>query len=325
MAQEPNQSSLAQGVSHLLHKTDALIQTGYRVKSSLFRQPPLVPDAHDADPIFTTIFSNSDQLSTSNPSGPLPTNSTYLSSDSDISFRRERLGLYVRNYVPPPEPQYRGLQAAHKEPQPNPDTKPVDWGAWDVPEPKLDNADKNVEPVLWGGVPVGDNSVQWAPTSGKGKKKKNKARGSCSHGHFLEPPVSRTKVDIQQNGVKWRTTPINGGPAAGLGDTAMDCRTHFLPWDAPETDRGVNPIDTEMAGVNVSSVVGNADGRNAHDSHRLASSVASNADGRNALDSHQLITQPRSGFHFLEPPRKPFILEVSDDEDEKSADDEDEE
>lgn len=316
MAQDPNQSSLAQAVSHLLNKTDSLIQTEYRVKSSLFRQQPLVPDAHDADPIFTTIFSNSDRLSTSNP----PTNSTYLSSDSDISFRRERLGLYVQNYVPPPEPQYRGLQAAHKEPQPIPDTKLVDWGAWDVPEPKLDNTDENAEPVLWGGASVGDNSVQWAPTSGKGKKKKNKARGSCSQGHFLEPPVSRTKVEIQQKGVKWRTTPINGGPGAGLGDTTMDCRTHFLPWDAPETDRGVNSIDTEMAGVNVSSVASNADGRNAHDSHqldssvtrnadgpnahvsrRLASSVASNADSRNPLDSHQLITQPRSGFHFLEP------------------------
>ncbi|ELR03296.1 hypothetical protein VC83_07303 [Pseudogymnoascus destructans] len=267
----------------------------YRIKSSLFRQPPLVPDAHDADPIFTNIFSNRDQLSISNPSGPVPTNSTYLSSDSSISFRRERLGLYVQNYAPPPEPQYKGLQAARREPQPKPEPKPIDWGGWDIPEPKPNNVDENDEPVLWGGAPAGDNSVKWAPTSGKGKKK-NKSKASRFQGHFLEPPVARIKVDIHEKGVKWRTSTINGGPGTGLGDTAVG----FMPWETPETDEGRNCIDTEMTGVNTSSVARNADGRNAHDGHQ------------------------RPGFYFLEPRREQFVLEVSDDEEENSAGDEDE-
>ncbi|OBT76244.1 hypothetical protein VF21_03352 [Pseudogymnoascus sp. 05NY08] len=270
----------------------------YRIKSSLFRQPPLVPDAHDADPISTNIFSNRDQPSTSNPSGPVPTNSTYLSSDSSISFRRERLGLYVQNYVPPPEPQYKGLQAAHREPQPKPEP-PIDWGGWDIPKPKADNADENTEPVLWGGAPAGDNTVKWAPTSGKGKKK-NKSKASRFRGHFLEPPVARIKVDIQEKGVKWRTCPINGGPGTGLGGATVDCQTEFMPWDAPETDGGLNCTDTEMAGVNTSSVAGNADGRDDYNSHQ------------------------RSGFYFLEPRRTPFVIEVSEDEDKNSEDDEDE-
>ncbi|KFY96868.1 hypothetical protein V498_02461 [Pseudogymnoascus sp. VKM F-4517 (FW-2822)] len=275
----------------------------HRVKSSLFRQPPLVPDAQDGDPIFTTRFSNSDRLSTSSPSGQLPTHSTDLSSDSSISFRRERLGLYVQNYVPPPESQYRGLQAAHREPQPEP--KPaVDWGAWDVPEPKPDNAAENAEPVLWGGAAVGDYSVQWAPTSGKGKKK-NKNKGSRYQGHFLEPPVSTIKVDVQEKGVKWRTSPINGAPRTGLGDTTVDCQRGFIPWEAPETDKRLKGADTKAATVN-------------------APSLATNIDGRNSYDTHQLYSQPRSGFHFLEPSPKPFVLEVSDDEDEELAEDEDE-
>lgn len=294
MALDPNQSSQNHAVSHLLNMVDSLIQTEYRVKSSLFRQPPLVSGARDADPILTTLFSNRDRPSISNPSGPTPTNSTHLSSDSSISFRRERLGLYVQNYVPPPEPPYKGLQAAHREPQPKPEP-PIDWGGWGTPKPKPDNADENAEPVLWGGAPAGDNSVQWAPTSGKGKKK-NKNKASRFQGHFLEPPVSRIKLDIQEKGVKWRTSPINGGSGTGLGDTAMG----FMPWVAPETDGGLNRMDTEMGGVNTSSVARNVDYRNAHGSHQ------------------------RSGFYSLEPRRTPFVLEVSDDEDENSAGDEDE-
>ncbi|OBU01082.1 hypothetical protein VE01_00703 [Pseudogymnoascus verrucosus] len=271
----------------------------YRIKSSLFRQPPLVPDAHSADPNFTNIFSNRDRPSTSNPSGPVPTNSTYLSSDSSISFRRERLGLYVQNYVPPPGPQYTALQAAHREPQPKPGPKPIDWGGWDIPKPKQDNADENAEPVLWGGAPAGDNSVKWAPTSGKGKKK-NKSKASRFQGHFLEPPVARIKVDIQEKGVKWRTSPIDGGPGTGLGDTAVDSQTQFMPWEAPDMDGSLNCMETEMADAN-------------------ASSVAKNRNDRNARGSYH-----RSGFYFLEPRPAPFVLEVSDDEEENSEDDEDE-
>ncbi|KFY28012.1 hypothetical protein V493_03146 [Pseudogymnoascus sp. VKM F-4281 (FW-2241)] len=273
----------------------------YRVKSSLFRQPPLVSDTYDDDPAFTKIFSNSGRLSTSNPSDPQHSNSTHPSSDSGISFRRERLGLYVQNYVPPPEPQYKGLQAAHKEPQSNPEPKPVDWGAWDAPGTKPDNTTENSEPVLWGGASMGDNSVQWAPTSGKGKRKKNKAKGLRSQGHFLEPPVTTIKVDIQQKGVKWRTFPINGGPHTGFGDAAVDSESKFIPWDAPETDRSLNCTDMETAGIN-------------------ASSTGNNADGRHAHDSHQQITQLRYGFHFVGSPHKPFLLEVSDSEEEQSAD-----
>lgn len=146
-----------------------------------------------------------------------------------------------------------------------------------------------------------DNSVQWAPTSGKRSKKKNKGKGNLSQGHFLEPPVSTIKVDILQKCVKWRTSPINGGSGTG----AVDGQTKFVPWDAPKTDRGLNSTDTEMVDANVSSVANNAEGINAHDSHRL-------------------ITQPRPGFYYLEQPRKPFVLEVSDDEEEQTADNEDE-
>ncbi|KFY07401.1 hypothetical protein V492_07181 [Pseudogymnoascus sp. VKM F-4246] len=277
----------------------------YRVKSSLFRQPPLVSDTYDSDPIFTTLFSNRDRLSTSNPSDPLQSNSTHLSSDSSISFRRERLGLYVENYAPPPEPQYKGLQAAHKEPQPKPVSPKADWGAWDIPEPKTNNEAENTEPALWGGAPVGDNSVQWAPTSGKGRnKKKNKARGLGSQGHFMEPPVSRIKLDIQEKGIKWRTSPIGGGFSTGPRDTVEGCKTGFMPWDTEDTDRGA---DTEIGGVNPSSLASNA----------------GYVHGQNAHDSQQQITQPRSGFHSRESPRKPFIIEVSDDE-ENEADDDDE-
>lgn len=277
----------------------SLTQTEHRIKSSLFRQPPLVSDTNDADPIFITIFSNSDRRSTSNPSGSLPTNSSHPSSDSSVSFRREHLGLYVQNYVPPPEPQYKGLQAAHKEPQPKPESKAVDWGAWDVPEPKPDDADENSESVLWGGAAVGGTSVKWAPTSGKGKrKKKNTSKGLTSQGHFLEPPVSRIEVQIQKKGVKWRVSPINDGSGAGFGDS-MDCRTEFMPWDAPETNQGPNLIATGMAGVNYSSATGKS--------------------GR-----HQPISQPRSGFYFSESPYKPFVIEVSDDEDEESDKNDDE-
>ncbi|OBT65716.1 hypothetical protein VE03_03303 [Pseudogymnoascus sp. 23342-1-I1] len=276
----------------------------YRIKSSLFRQPPLVPDAQDADLNSTSIFSNSGRISTSNPSGQLPTHSTDLSSDSSIDFRRERLGLYVQNYVPPPGSQYTGLHASHKEPQPKPGPKPFDWGAWDVPEPKPDNAAENSEPVLWGGASMGDSSVQWAPTSGKGKRK-NKNKGSRHQGHFLEPAVSTTKVDIQQKGVKWRTFPINGGPRIGLEDTTADCQRGFMPWEAPEMDQRLKGTDTKVVAAN-------------------APPVATNASGRNSHDTHQLYSHPRSGFHFLEPSPKPSVLEVSDDEGEDLADGEDE-
>ncbi|KFY00563.1 hypothetical protein V490_01291 [Pseudogymnoascus sp. VKM F-3557] len=265
----------------------------HRIKSSLFRQQPLGSDSYDADPIFTSIFSNNDRPSTSNPSGPLPTNSTDLSSDSNISFRRERLGLYVQNYVPPPEPQYKGLQAAHKEPPPKPGRKPVDYGAWDPPNPKPDA--ENSEPVLWGGASMGDSSVQWAPTSGKGKKNKTKRSSQL---HFLEPPVSKIKVDINSKGMKWRMTPINGGSGTGLGDTDVDCQSKFMPWEAPVAGQD---IDKEVGGANASFLAGNGNNRNIRDNH----------------------LQPRSGFYCQEP-RTPFVIEVSDEEDEESVENEDE-
>lgn len=96
--------------------------------------------------------------------------------------------------------------------------------------------------------------------------------------------------------MKWRTSPINGGPGTGKGDAAVG----FMPWVAPETDGGPNCMDTEMGGVNTSSLARNSDDRNAHGSHQ------------------------RSGFYSLKSRRTPFVLEVSDDEDENSADDENE-
>lgn len=260
-------------------------------------------DTYDTDPIFTTIFC--DRRSTSIPSGSLLTNSSHPSLDSSISFRRERLGLYVQNYVPPPEPQYKGLQAAHKEPQPKPESKPVDWGKWDVPEPKPGGAGENPEPVPWGGAAVDDTSVKWAPTSGKGKrKKKDTAKGLTSQGHFLEPPVSRIEVQIQKKGIKWRVSPINDASGTGLGDS-MGCQTEFMPWDAPKTDQGPKFIGTGMASANDASVAGKA-------------------GSQSAEGSHQPISQPRSGSYFLGPPHRSLVIEVSDDEDEESNEDEDE-
>lgn len=144
---------------------------------------------------------------------------------------------------------------------------------------------------------MGDSSVQWAPTSGKGKK--NKIKRSSSQLHFLEPPVSKIKVDINSKGMKWRTIPINGGSVTGLGDTEVDCQSNFLPWEAPVT---CLDIDKEVNGANASFLAGNGNNRNIRDIH----------------------PQPRSGFDCPEP-RTLFMIEVSDEEDEESVDNEDEE
>ena len=123
---------------------------------------------------------------------------------------------------------------------------------------KADNATDDAEAALWGGALMGDNRVQWAPTSGRGKKKED-ARGQVSQPHFFQPPVSKIKVDIKQEGVKWRTSSINGGSGVELGDPTVG-RTKILPWVVPVKDQGINQMDMEMTDVDDASVAGNAGG-----------------------------------------------------------------
>lgn len=290
------------------------MQIGYLVKSSLFRQKPLandtndIPDGFDNNPFDTAIKPETGHNLSFHRLDKDITNSTETSSDSKVSLRRERLGLCIQSTSSPLDAHDTGPLTAENLPQPNYGLQVDDnrGGLDNISDARAYHSIDSSEEVPWGGATVGASGVQWAPTSGRGKKRK-KYGGESFQTHFLQPPVSKIKVEIKDDGVKWRTSAFDGGSVAGLSDSSMDRQAKFLPWVARAKGHDPNRKDIMMENPNAEPVYGNTGFQSAFD--------------RRYPVLQPQICPPRTGGSPIEQ----FIVEVESDEDEEMAENVDDE